>query len=167
MRGAVYAACAAAILATGGGARGAEETDPAGLVANPRGFVGRTVTITVRFGKINNVFRGWEAEANLKASTKIKFAAMPLAEIACYAEKNDRNAELLGGLRRGQEVTLTGHLKKFRLETKIKGERRTVKRSVKGSELYGFIVQRIEEIGEAPPGGPGGRMPRGRLMLQR
>lgn len=64
-------------------------------------------------------------------------------------------------------MTLTGHLKKFRLETKIKGERRTVKRSVKGSELYGFIVQRIEEIGEAPPGGPGGRMPRGRLMLQR
>jgi|LAHU01.1.fsa_nt_gb hypothetical protein len=167
MRGAVCAACAAAILAAGGAARGAEETDPAGLVANPRGHIGRTVTITVRFGKIHNVFRGWEAEANLKAATKIKFTAMPLAEIACYADKNDRNAELLGGLRPGQEVTLTGHLKKFRIEARIKGERHTVKRSVKGSEVYGFIVQRIEEVGEEPPGGPRGGMPRGRRMMRR
>lgn len=166
-RAAVVAVCLAACLAPRGAAGAGEEVDPGVLVANPRGHLGKTVTVTVRFGKINNVFRGWEAEANLRAATKIKFIAMPLAEIACYADKNDKNEELLGGLRPGQEVTLTGYLKKFKHEVKVKGERRTVKRTVKGSEIYGFIVRQIEGVGEAVPGGPGERMPGGRRMMRR
>lgn len=161
------ALCVIAGLAVCGPAGAGDEVDPGMLVANPRGFLGRTVTTTVRFGKISNVFRGWEGEANLKASTKIKFIAMPLAEIACYADKSDENGKLLGGLRPGQEVTLTGYLRKYKMEARVKGERRTVTRTVKGSEIYGFIVKKIEEVGEAP-GGPPGRggtgMPRGRMM---
>ena len=157
----------AGLAACGGPARAEEEIDPGRVVANPRDYVGRTVTVTVRFGKINNVFRGWEGEANLKASAKIKFVAMPLAEIACYADKNDENEKLLGGLRPGQELTMTGYIRKYKMEAKVKGERRTVKRTVKGSEIYGFIVKRIDEVGESAPGGPGGMMPRGRRMMPR
>lgn len=164
----LVAAAALCVLAAGAGgaARAGEEVDPGTLVADPRGHLGRTVTTTVRFGKINNVFRGWESEANLKASTKIKFVAMPLAEIACYADKNDENEKVLGGLRPGQEVTLTGYLRKYKMEAKIKGERHTVTRTVKGAEAYGFIVKSIDEVGEASAGpmGRGGMMPRGRMM---
>lgn len=159
-----------AIAAVCGPVRAGEEMDPGRLVANPRDYLGKTVTITVRFGKINNVFRGWEGEANLKASSKIKFIAMPLAEIACYADKNDENEKLLGGIRPGQEMTLTGYMRKYKMEAKIKGERHTVKRTVKGSEIYGFMVKKIDEVGEAAPGGPGGpggMMPRGRRMMLR
>lgn len=164
---AVIAGSVIAGLAACGPARAEEEIDPGKVVANPRDYVGRTVTITVRFGKINNVFRGWEGEANLKASSKIKFIAMPLAEIACYADKNDENEKLLGGIRLGQELTMTGYIRKYKIEAKVKGERRTVKRTVKGSEIYGFIVKKIDAVGESAPGGPGGMMPRGRRAMLR
>lgn len=168
MKKAVAAALAAlAAAAVCGSAGGGDEIDPGALVANPREYAGRTVTVTVRFGKITNVFRGWEAEANLKAGTKIKFIAMPLADIACYADKNDENEELLGGLRPGQELTLTGYIRKCKMEAKVKGERRTVKRTVKGSEIYGFIVKKIDRVGDAAAGGPEGMPPRGRRMMRR
>lgn len=134
----------------------AEEVDPGRIVASPKDYTGKTVTTTVRFMKINNVFRGWEEQANLKAGRTIKFIASPLKEIACYADETDENEELLGGLKPGQELTITGYIKKGKMEAKIKGERETRKRTVKGGELYGFVVKKIENVGEAPAfGRPG------------
>lgn len=165
MRGTAAAVLAGAAVACA--ACAAEEIDPGTIVTNPRAYLGRTVTVTVRFGKINNIFRGWESEANLKPATKIKFIAMPLAEIACYADKNAENEELIGGLRPGQELTVTGYVKKYKMEAKVKGERHTVKRSVQGSEVYGFVVKKIESVGEAPQGRPGGMGGAGRRMMRR
>lgn len=138
--------------------RAAEEVDPRDIVANPKSYVGKTVTITVRFGKVNNVLRGWEDQANL--NRKLKFVASPLAEIACYADRTDANEELVAGLKPGQELTLTGYVKKGKMEARIKGERHTVKRTVKGAEVYGFVVTKIEGVGEAGAGGG----PRGAMM---
>ncbi len=140
----------------------AQEMDPNEIIARPKDYVGKSVTIKVRFGKVINTFRGWEDQANL--NRKIKFVAGPLAEIACYADRTDQNEKLISGLTRGQEMTLTGHIKKSKIEAKIKGERHTVKRTVKGAEVYGFIVTKIESIGEAGgPMGPPGMMMR-RMM---
>lgn len=148
--------CALIGLMTASGASAAEEVDPGRIVASPRDWVNRTATIRVRFGKINNVFHGWEEQANLKPSRYIKFIVAPLAEIACYAEKTDENEKLLGGLRPGQEITLTGRIRKEKFEARVKGERTTVKRTVKGSEVYAFVVSKIESVGEAPSEGPRG-----------
>jgi hypothetical protein len=133
----------------------AEEVDPKEIVTSPKDYAGKTVTIKVRFGKVNNVFRGWEDQANL--NRKIKFIARPLAEIACYADKTDENEELISGLKPGQEMTLTGYIKKSKMEARVKGERHTVKRTVKGTAIYGFVVNKIESVGEAkgPAGAPG------------
>lgn len=140
----------------------AEEADPKEIVAGPKNYVGKTVTITVRFGKVNNVFRGWEDQANL--NRKLKFVASPLAEIACYADRTAENEDLIAGLTTGQEMTLTGYVKKGKIEARIKGERHTVKRTVKGAEAYGFVVTKIESVGKAgAAGGPRGMMMR-RMM---
>lgn len=156
---AVFCVCAASVI------RAAEETDPGSIVANPKKHIGQTVTITVQFRKINNVFRGWEDQANL--NNKIKFIAQPLGEIACYADKTAENEELIGGLKLGQEVTLTGAIRKYKFEAKVKGERNTVKRTVKGSEIYGFIVRKVENVGEVVGRGEGGRAGGMRRMLGR
>ncbi|MCX6339890.1 MAG: hypothetical protein NTX71_08225 [Candidatus Aureabacteria bacterium] len=142
----------------------AEEVDPKEVVTSPKDYIGKTVTIKVRFGKVNNVFRGWEDQANL--NRKIKFIVSPLAEIACYADKTDENEELISGLKPGQEVTITGHIKKAKMEARVKGERHTVKRTVKGSAVYAFVVSKIESVGEAmgPGGAPGMMM---RRMMKR
>jgi len=154
-----------AFTAAAMGAMAAEEVDPGRIVVSPRDWVNRTATVTVRFRKINNIFRGWEEQANLKPSRYIKFIAEPLAEIACYAEKNEENESLIGSLRPGQEITLTGYIKKGKFEAQVKGERETVKRTVKGSEVYAFIVKKIESVGEEPPRGkPGMEM---RRMMRR
>jgi len=142
----------------------AEEVDPNEIIARPKDYVGKTVTVKVRFRKVNNVFRGWEDQANL--NRKLKFISSPFAEIACYADRTDQNEELISGLKPGQEMTLTGHIKKSKMEAKIKGERHTVKRTVKGAEVYGFVVTKIESVGEAkgPMGAPGMMM---RRMMKR
>jgi hypothetical protein len=140
----------------------AEEADPKAIVANPRRYVGKKVTIKVRFGKVNNVFRGWEDQANL--NRKLKFVASPLAEIACYADRTAENERLIAGLRLGQEMTLTGYVKKGKIKARIKGERHTVKRTVKGARAYGFVVTKIESVGRAGAArGPQRRMNR-RMM---
>jgi len=118
----------------------------------------------VRFGKINTIARGWEDQANLKR--KIQFLVSPLAELSCYADRNDENEKTIGGLRRGQEVTLTGTVRKYKIEARVKGERHTVKRTVQGSEVYAFIVSKIESVGEVGPEGPPGMMMKRRLMKQ-
>lgn len=136
----------------------AEQVDASQLIVSPDKYAGRTVKITVRFNKINTLFRGWEDQANLKQSRKIKFMAIPLGEIACYADKTDANEEILGKLKRGQDLTISGYLKKCKMETKIKvngdGPRRdrTVKREIKGSAIFVFIVKKIDSVGEAPSG---------------
>ncbi len=141
----------------------AAEVDPKAIVANPKSYIGKTVTITVRFGKVNNVSRGWENQANL--NRKLKFIAIPLAEIACYADRTDENEDLIASLKTGQEITLTGHIKKGKIEARIKGDRHTVKRTVTGTEVYGFVVTKIESVGEAGAGdGPRGMM---RRMMKR
>jgi hypothetical protein len=108
----------------------ADEVDPKEIVANPREFINRTVTVKVTFVKINNVFRGWEDQANLRAGKYIKFITRPLGEIACYADKTDENTELIGGLKFEQEVTLTGYIKKAKFEARVKGEHKTWKGTV-------------------------------------
>ncbi|MDD5555991.1 MAG: hypothetical protein PHN82_01950 [bacterium] len=147
---AAAALCAGGCMLVPGGLGAAEETDPGRIVANPGSFINRNVTITVGFGKISNVFHGWEGEANL--NRKIKFLVQPLGRIACYADQTRENEKLLGNLSPGQELTITGNVRKYKFEAKIKGERRTVKRTVKGSEIYGFIVRKIDRVGAAPGG---------------
>lgn len=140
----------------------AEEANPKDIVARPKNYIGRTVTIKVRFGKVNNIFRGWEDQANL--NRKLKFVASPLAEIACYADRNAENEKLIAGLKTGQEMTLTGYIKKGKITARIKGERHTVKRTVKGAEAYGFVVTKIESVGKTgAAGGPRKKMMR-RMM---
>jgi hypothetical protein len=141
----------------------ADEVDPKEIVANPREFINRTVTVKVTFVKINNVFRGWEDQANLRAGKYIKFITRPLGEIACYADKTDENTELIGGLKFEQEVTLTGYIKKAKFEARVKGEHKTWKGTVKGSEVYAFVVKKIENVGEAPEKGAPGMLMR-RMM---
>jgi hypothetical protein len=128
-----------------------QDVDPAQIVASPQDYVGKSVRVKVLFNKIHNVYRGWEEEANLKQDRTIKFTARPLNEMACYADKTDGNEKILGGLRRGQEMVLTGHVKKCKVEARIKGERETVKRRIKGPAVYVFIVSEIESVGETPP----------------
>jgi len=144
----------------------AEEVEPEKIVVNPREFAEKTVTTKIHFLKINNVFRGWENEANLKAGRTIKFIVNPLREIACYADKTDENEKLLAGLKPGQEMTITGYIKKCKMKAEVKGERRTVKRTVQGAEMYAFVVKKIESVGE-PPAGPLTGMGGMRRMMQR
>ncbi|MCX6353727.1 MAG: hypothetical protein NTZ78_02340 [Candidatus Aureabacteria bacterium] len=130
----------------------AEEVEPEKIVVNPREYAGKTVTTKVNFWKINNVFHGWENEANLKAGRTIKFIANPLREIACYADKTDENEKLLAGLKPGQKLTVIGYIKKCKMKAEVKGERRTFKRTVEGAEAYAFVVKKIESVGEPPAG---------------
>ncbi|MCX6356761.1 MAG: hypothetical protein NT045_02620 [Candidatus Aureabacteria bacterium] len=150
------------VLAGPSGARAAEAIDPGQIVVNPKGFVGKEVTITVRFGKIEARRLGWESEANLGQGKKIKFIVAPLKEIACYADTTKDNQEEIGSLARGQELVLTGRIRKYKATAKVKGEERTIHRTVKGMEIYAFIVSRIESVGDAPQGlMPGMKMRRG------
>ncbi len=129
-----------------------QEVEPGQLIMSPEDYVGRYITIRVKFIKIRNVYRGWEEQANLKQDRTIKFIAAPLNEIPCYANKTNENEEIFGKLRRGQELVISGHIKKCKMESRIKGERRTVKRKVKGPRVYVFMVKKVESVGEAPSG---------------
>ncbi|MEJ2746087.1 MAG: hypothetical protein P8123_10465 [bacterium] len=142
----------------------AEEANPKEITASPKKYVGRTVTIKVRFGKVNNVFRGWEDQANL--NRKLKFRASPLAEIACYVNRTAENEKLIAGLNVGQEMTLTGYVKRSKIKARIKGDRRTVKRTVKGAAAYAFVVTKIESVGKVGAAG-GNRRRMMRRMMKR
>ena len=124
-----------------------EEISPGLLVASPDKYDGRNVTITVDFEKIDNTFRPWEKEENLKQSRKIKFKVKPLGEINCFADRTLENEKILGVLQAGQKVTLIGYLKKGEKEAKVKvkGEFRDRDETIKtGEDFYYFVVKEIE-----------------------
>jgi len=157
------AVCAVASFVVCSSLPAAEEVNPKDIVTRPKNYIGKTVTIKVRFGKVKNVFRGWEDQANL--NRKLKFVASPLAQIACYANRTAENEKLIAGLKVGQEMTLTGYIKKGKISARIKGERHTVKRTVKGAEAYAFVVTKIESVGKT--GAAGGSRNKMRRMMKR
>lgn len=138
---------AAALLA--GSAAAYEKVEAGVIVMSPEDYVGRYVTMTVRFGKVDNVYRGWEEQANLKQDRTIKFSVSPLSKIACYADRVPDNEKLIGGLSPGQELVVSGYVKKCKMERKTKHEGGTKKSSTKGVNIYVFVVKKIESVGEA------------------
>jgi hypothetical protein len=158
----ICSACLSFALSCCPFAKAAESPEASQIVVSPEKYVGRQVTITVQFMKINNRFLGWEEQANLKQERLIKFNAAPLGEIACYADKSPDNEKTIGGLKKGQEIEITGTMREYDMEARVKGEKRTVTRKVKGPEIHAFIVKKIESVGEAPTGPAGGmKMRRG------
>ena len=135
-----------------------EEVAPGQLVTSPEDYVGRYVTIKVNFGKIDNVYQPWEHSANLKQDKTIKLFVTPLREISCYADKIPDNEKALGALSPGQELTISGYIKKCKATRKVKvdGERGsgTVKTKVKGADRYVFIIKKIDSVGEAAAPAP-------------
>jgi len=128
-----------------------KEADPARIAADPDAYVGEAVTVAVKFTKIDNGSEPWEEQANLKASSKIKFTAAPLAEIKCYADRTQRNTEALTGLKKGKKLILTGAIRRYRTKVQVTyhrkvkatGKRITVEREEKGRIRYAFIVKTI------------------------
>ena len=150
-----YMLCFAAVFALAALPRveAALDADPALIVVSPDAYVGKAVTVEVKFAKIDNGSEPWEEQANLKASSKIKFTAAPLAEIKCYASRTPRNMEVIEGLKKGKKLILTGAIRRYRMEVKTThhqmvtatGRRRTVEREEKGRirTRYAFIVESI------------------------
>jgi len=128
-----------------------KEADPARIAADPDAYVRKAVTVAVKFTKIDNGSEPWEEQANLKASSKIKFTAAPLAEIKCYADRTQRNMEALTALKKGKKLILTGAIRRYRTKVKVTYHRKakatgkwiTVKREEKGRIRYAFIVETI------------------------
>jgi len=133
----------------------AAEADPARIALDPDAYVGKAVTVAVKFSKIDNGHEPWEEQANLKASRMLKFTAVPLAEIRCYADRTRLNMEALAGLKKGTRLILSGVVRRYRAKVKVTshrkdkatGKRRTVERVEKGRVRYAFIVETIARAG--------------------
>ncbi|MCX6340589.1 MAG: hypothetical protein NTX71_11835 [Candidatus Aureabacteria bacterium] len=128
-----------------------KKADPARIAADPGAYVGEAVTVAVKFTKIDNGSEPWEEQANLKASSKIKFTAAPFAEIKCYADRTPRNMEALTGIKKGKQLILTGAIRRYRTKVHVTYHRKvkatgkwiTVKREEKARIRYAFIVETI------------------------
>jgi hypothetical protein len=129
----------------------AEEISPGLLVTSPNRYEGRSVAISVEFEGIDNTFRAWEEEENLKQSRKIKFKVKPLGKINCFANRTLENEKILGSLQAGDKISLVGYLKEGKKEAKVKvkGEFRDRKETIKtGQSFYYFVVQKMKKAGE-------------------
>jgi len=123
------------------------------IVVDPDAYVGKAVTITVKFSKLDNSHESWEEQANLKASTMIKFTAGRLGDIKCYVARTQRNMEALAGLTKGKKLILTGTVRRYRTKVistyDVTGGRhgavRDVKRTVRGRVRYAFMVESIAQ----------------------
>jgi hypothetical protein len=145
--------CCAAVLAIAAFPRpaAAGEADPARIVVDPDAYLGRPVTVAVKFLKIEQGREHWEEQANLNEATMIKFRVTHLGEIRCYAPRTQRNTAALTGLARGTRVVLAGVVKRFRTKVVTKYEvtgkghrrKREVVRTVRGQVRYSFIVDSI------------------------
>jgi hypothetical protein len=133
----------------------AAEADPARIALDPDAYVGKAVTVTVKFSKIDNGREPWEEQANLKSSRMVKFTAVPLAGIKCYVDRTRLNMEALGGIKKGTRLVLSGAVRRYRARVKVTlhrkdkatGKRRTVERTEKGRVRYAFIVETIARTG--------------------
>ncbi len=126
--------------------------DAARIVLSPDAYVGKTVALAVKFTRIESKREAWEKQAHLNANLKIKFTAVPLNEIKCYADRTQRNLEALTGLKKGKMLILTGALRRYRMNVKTyyhtdRGVK--VKRQEKGRirTRYAFIVDTIMRAG--------------------
>lgn len=95
------------------------EADPARIAAEPEAYVGRAVTVAVKFSKIDNGRDPWEEQGDLKTSRVIKFTTSSLGGVKCYANRTPRNMEALTKLKKGKRLILTGAVKKYRPAVKV------------------------------------------------
>lgn len=127
------------------------KADPARIVVDPDAYIGKPVTVAVKFLRIEKDRERWEKQSNLNSSTVIKFRVSRLREVNCYATRTQRNTAALAGLTKGTKLVLAGAVKKYRTkvvteyEAAEKGHRRVreVVRTVRGHVRYAFLVDSI------------------------
>lgn len=96
-----------------------EEADPARIAAGPEAYVGKAVTLAVKFSKIDNGRDPWEEQGDLKTSRVIKFTASPLGGMKCYADRTPRNMDALTGLKKGERLILTGAVRRYKPAVRV------------------------------------------------